>query len=364
MTELTGIEKAIVFLDSTEGLEYKYKKTIIDNFKGDLFKDRARLMKFFEDRGERVLGKSLAEMLGDESYAEKRVAEAISGADDVITIASVGEKGSYYPESLRETPVPPLALYVKGDKELLKEKHKISIVGSRKTLPQYLSATEKIARELSENGAVVVTGIADGADGAAIKGALPSGRIISVQASGVYPVMPASKQNLANEIAKNGLLISENPKGYVPRSFSYPVRNRIIAALSPVTLIASGNAKSGAKYTADYAADYGREIACFPYGLGVASGELCKSLVKSGAAMIENTEEAAFLMRMTFEKKPEIQLNEVEKAVYKSIKSGINSTDALALKLGFKIYELLTITVSLEMKGLIVKGPDGRFEAN
>ena len=358
MTELTGIEKAIVFLDSTEGLEYKYKKTIIDNFKGDLFKDKARLQKFFEDRGERVLGKSLVEMLGDESYVEKRVAEAISGADDVITIASVGEKESYYPGLLRETPVPPLALYVKGNKELLKEKHKISIVGSRKPLPQYLSATEKIARELSENGAVVVTGIADGADSAAIKGALPSGRIISVQASGVYPVMPASKQNLANEIA------SENPKGYVPRSFSYPVRNRIIAALSQTTLIASGNAKSGAKYTADYAADYGREIACFPYGLGVASGELCKSLIKSGAAMTENAEEVAFLMGITFEKKPEIQLNEVEKAVYKSIKSGINSTDALALKLGFKIYELLTITVSLEMKGLIVKGPDGRFEAN
>ena len=142
------------------------------------------------------------------------------------------------------------------------------------------------------------------------------------------------------------------------------MRNRIIAALSPVTLIASGNAKSGAKYTADYAADYGREIACFPYGLGVASGELCKSLIKSGAAMTESAKEAAFLMGMTFEKKSEIQLNEVEKAVYKSIKSGINSTDALALKLGFKIYELLTITVSLEMKGLIVKSPDGRFEAN
>ena len=142
------------------------------------------------------------------------------------------------------------------------------------------------------------------------------------------------------------------------------MRNRIIAALSQTTLIVSGNAKSGAKYTADYAADYGREIACFPYGLGVASGELCKSLIKSGAAMTENAEEVAFLMGITFEKKPEIQLNEVEKAVYKSIKSGINSTDVLALKLGFKIYELLTITVSLEMKGLIVKGPDGRLEAN
>lgn len=104
MTELTGIEKAIVFLDSTEGLEYKYKKTIIDNFKGDLFKNKARLQKFFEDRGERVLGKSLAEMLGDESYVEKRVAEAISGADDVITIASVGERGVIIPDCSGKRP--------------------------------------------------------------------------------------------------------------------------------------------------------------------------------------------------------------------------------------------------------------------
>ncbi len=362
MTKLTAIERAIVFLDSTEGLEYKYKKALIDGFKGDILENPSGVCEFFANRGEPSTGKSLAEMLKDKDYVEKRIASAISGADEVITIKSEGEKRDYYPDALRETPVPPLALYLKGNAELLKAEHKISLVGSRKTLPQYLSATEKLAKELAENGATVVTGIADGADSAAIKGALPSGRLISVQASGVYPISPPSKQNLADEIARNGLLMSENPSGYSPRAFSYPVRNRIIAALSEVTFIASGNKNSGARYTADYANDYGREIACFPYGLGVASGELCKSLVKNGAAMIENAEEAAFLMRMSFGKKTEIQLNDVEKSVYKSIKSGINSTDALIEKLGLKIYDLLAVTVSLEMKGLLTKCSDGKYE--
>ena len=102
--------------------------------------------------------------------------------------------------------------------------------------------------------------------------------------------------------------------------------------------------------------DYDTELAM--NGLDFKSyGNIIDALTNMGL-----TEEAEVLI--TFEKKPEIQLNEVEKAVYKSIKSGINSTDVLALKLGFKIYELITITVSLEMKGLIVKGPDGRFGAN
>lgn len=361
MRELTPLEKAIVFLDSAEGIEYKYRKFIIENFKGDFFGDEKGLRKFFEEHKLSVLGKSIAEMLKDKAYVEKRIDSALSGADDVITLFSGGGIGEYYPEPLRETPAPPLALYVKGNKELLKAKYKVSIVGSRKTLQQYARAAEDISRKISSNGAVVVSGIADGADEAAIKGALASGNIISVAASGVCPVSPSGKQPLAEKIYENGLMITEYPHGYIPRNYSYPVRNRIIAALSHVTMIVSGNMKSGARYTAGYASDYGREIACLPYGLGVTSGELCKSLIKSGAAMAESAEELAALMGMPLKKEKEIILNESEKAVYKSIKEGISSMDKLSVKYGLNISELMTITVSLEMKRLIAKGSDGRY---
>ena len=309
------------------------------------------------------MGNSISEMLKDEKLVEKRIETALRGADDIVTIKTDGEAGEYYPENLINTPVPPVVLYLKGNKELLKERYKLSIVGSRKTLPQYLAVAEKISAEISGCGGVIVTGIADGADSAAIKGALKSGRIISVQAGGVSPVTPRNKQNIADEISKRGLLISENHFGYVPRNFSYPVRNRIIAALSPVTLIVSGNMKSGARYTAGYASDYGREIACLPYGLGVTSGELCKSLIKSGAAMIENAEELAFLLGMPLKKEREIILNESEKAVYKSIKEGVSSMDELSARFKTGISELIMITVSLEMKRLIAKGSDGRYYA-
>ena len=361
MRELTPLEKAIVFLDSAEGIEYKYKKFIIENFKGDFFGDEKGLSKFFADNNLSVLGKSIAEMLKDKAYVEKRIASALSGADDVITLFSVGETGGYYPESLRETPAPPLALYVKGNKELLKAKYKVSIVGSRKTLQQYARAAEDISREISSNGAVVVSGIADGADEAALKGALSSGNVISVTASGVCPVSPSGKQPLAVKIYENGLVISEYPHGYVPRNFSYPVRNRIIAALSPVTLIVSGNMKSGARYTAGYASDYGREIACLPYGLGVTSGELCKSLIKSGAAEVETAEEVAFMLGINLEKTAAVKLNDKEKSVYESIKSGIDNVDELALKTGEKVWTLTPVIASLEIKKVIVKNTDGRL---
>ena len=141
------------------------------------------------------------------------------------------------------------------------------------------------------------------------------------------------------------------------------MRNRIIAALSDVTLIVSGDMSSGTKYTAEYANDYGRDVAVLPYGLGVKSGELCKSLLKNGAAITETAEEVAYLMKMPFEKQSAVNLNDDEKAVYKSIKSGIRSLDELSLRTGMKIYELMAITVSLEMKGLVTKSPDGTLDA-
>lgn len=363
MRELTKLEKAIVFLDSIEGLEYKYKKFFIDNYNGEILGNAQGVYEFFKEQNAEVMGKSISEMLKDEKFVEKRIETALRGADDIVTIKSDGEAGEYYPENLINTPVPPVVLYLKGNKELLKERYKLSVVGSRKTLPQYLAVAEKISAEISGCGGVIVTGIADGADSAAIKGALKSGKIISVQAGGVSPVTPRNKQNIADEIAKRGLLISENHFGYVPRNFSYPVRNRIIAALSDVTLIVSGDMSSGTKYTAEYANDYGRDVAVLPYGLGVKSGELCKSLLKNGAAMTETAEEVAYLMKMPFEKQSAVNLNDGEKAVYKSIKSGIRSLDELSLRTGMKIYELMAITVSLEMKGLVTKSPDGTLDA-
>ena len=116
MRELTKLEKAIVFLDSIEGLEYKYKKFFIDNYNGEILGNAQGVYEFFKEQNAEVMGKSISEMLKDEKFVEKRIETALRGADDIVTIKSDGEAGEYYPENLINTPVPPVVLYLKGNK--------------------------------------------------------------------------------------------------------------------------------------------------------------------------------------------------------------------------------------------------------
>lgn len=353
MTAISERDGFAIFIDSFEGLDYKIKLKLLEKFDG--FPKPEDIERFFAATKPEI-GLSISQAMRNKKVVEERIGKSVQGLDGIIPFYSED-----YPELLRQTPVFPLILYYKGNKELLKSEKKLAIVGSRKTLPQYLAKTEEIAAAIAESGVPIVTGIADGGDTSAVMASMKSGKTISVLAGGLNPVYPKSKQGLAASVAKYGLILSENPCGVAPRTYSYPVRNRIIAGLSDVSLIVSGEADSGARYTASYALDYGRDVACLPYGLGVKSGELCKSLIKSGAAEVETSEEVAFMLGITLEKTAAVKLNDKEKSVYESIKSGIDNVDELALKTGEKVWTLTSVIASLEIKKVIVKNTDGRL---
>ena len=361
MRDLTRDEIAIVFLDGLENLEYKHKKTLISlgGSPSAIFEDNGLIEAYFNKIGKAQLGKNIMQAVRDERFVEDTVGKALKGADDVVTVAS-----SDYPISLLNIPTPPLALYARGNLELLKLE-KIAIVGSRKTTSIYLKKVEEISKNLSESGIAVVTGIADGADSSAIKGAMQSGNVISVFAGEVGRVYPQSSNDLANKIVSlGGLLLSEYPAGTIPRVYSYPVRNRIIAGLSKGTLIASGNENSGTRYTASYATDFGRDVYCLPYGLG-NGGEICKRLIKSGAVMVESAREIAEYsgLNLKEEKEEDLNLSEVEKSLYKLINEGITDTDEIAERLDVPIFEIISALGMLELKGLILKDGFGAYGA-
>ena len=361
MRNLTLAERVLVFLDSLEHIEYKHKKSIIELY-GDItqiFTDNQPIERYLKSVGKEGIVKSLRLSLSDREIFETAVESALEGADDVITLASNG-----YPSELRQIPTPPIVLYTRGNTELLKSK-KFAIVGSRRTLPLYAKKAEEISSKLADGGTAIVTGIADGADTSAIKGALKSGRVISVFAGEVKNAYPVRANELARKIIEaGGLIISEYPSGTVPRVYSYPVRNRIIAGLSLGTLIVSGEFTSGTRYTAGYAADYGKEVFALPYGLGTG-GEICKSLIKNGAAMVESAEEIAECLGLSLvdEKNEDIELTETEKAVYKFIKQGIGDTDEIAERSQIAIYEIISALGMLELKGLVIKDGSGSYGA-
>ena len=360
MRVLSVDEKAIIFLDSFEYIEYKHKKAIFElcSSPKQIFEDERVITNYFQSLGKLSVANTVLNALSDETLIEDTVKKSLRGATEVLTFVSDG-----YPEELKQTSTPPLVLYLKGNANLLGKK-KFAIVGARKTLPQYAKRAEDISAELSASGVVIVTGIADGADSAAIKGALKSGNIISVFAGEVGKVYPQSANDLANKIVSGGgLIISEYPCGTIPKVYSYPVRNRIIAGLSVGALIVSGHLDSGTRYTAGYALDYGKEVLCLPYGIGVSGGEICNKLIKSGATMVETASEIADLISVELKKQQEskVELSEKEKTLYKLIKSGFSSTDSLAENSNMLIYEIISTLGLLELKGLIVKDLSGSY---
>lgn len=163
--------------------------------------------------------------LTDNVYTKKLIRDLEENGITAVTRAS-GD----YPAGLSDLANPPAVLYCKGNISLLKNK-KFAVVGSRRTLPGVLKQTEKFSAELSKYF-TVVTGIADGGDSAALKGALKNKNAICVLPCGHGQIYPSSGRNLCEEAAKSALVISEYKYGCKAQKFTFSERNRIIAALA------------------------------------------------------------------------------------------------------------------------------------
>ena len=264
-----------------------------------------------------------------------------------------------YPENLKNIEDPPIMLYCKGNTQLLKS-NCFSVVGSRRTPAHALALCKRISGELTE-AFTVVSGMAEGADSAAIEGALPSGKVISVLANGFDCFYPATNKSLIERVAREGLLISEYPPHILPQKYNFPCRNRIIAGLSRGVLIVSAGEKSGALITADYAVEYGREVFAFPYNAGVASGAGCNSLIKNGAYLTENILDIFGYFGLDL-KKPSPSLSGDEAAVLAEIKiTGEGFLPEIAQKLNKLTYQLIPVVASLEIKGLIARLGGNRY---
>lgn len=270
---------------------------------------------------------------------------------DIRAVTIVSEE---YPESLKNIPIPPLVLYCKGDISLLNGEN-FGIVGSRKSLPVSRGIAENYAGSLSSAGFTIVSGIAEGADSVALKKAVSSGgKVITVVAGGFDHLYPKSNQSLFDTIAEKGLCVSEQPPETVPQPFMFPVRNRIIAALSSGVVVVSGGLKSGTIYTAGYAEEYSKDVFAVPYTPGIESGAGCNELIKRGAILTDSPEDVLEYYGKRSEKK-EIPLSADEKSVLDCLKNGAAHTDEICRALNKKIYEIMPVISALTIKGLAVK---------
>jgi len=198
---------------------------------------------------------------------------------------------SYYPKSLLEINDPPPVLYAKGKLALLNQPS-IAIVGSRNATMQGEENAEAFAKGLCSYGLCIVSGLALGIDGAAHRGALQAnGSTIAVTATGLDIVYPSKHLDLAHQIAKHGLLISEFSLGETSKPENFPRRNRLISGLSLGCLVVEASLQSGSQITARLSTEQGREVFVIPGSIHSPTSKGCHQLIKQGAKLVDNLQD-------------------------------------------------------------------------
>ena len=209
------------------------------------------------------LGEQLQASLADKSMDG---VEQILERCDRQGISLLSCQDGAYPERLRQLYDYPLVLYVKGRLFRFDEELAIAMVGARKCTPYGVTVAGRMGMELARGGALVISGLAQGIDAAALRGALQGGGpVVSVLAGGVDVIYPKENQWLYQDVAAAGAILSENPPGTRPEGWRFPLRNRIISGLSVgVVAVEAAENRSGTLITARAALEQDRDVFAVP----------------------------------------------------------------------------------------------------
>jgi len=270
------------------------------------------------------------------------------------------EYGSHlYPSMLSLIPNPPERLYYSGGTDTLKLPM-IAVVGSRKSTDYGRWAAYTISKRLSEYGVCVVSGMAEGIDTWAHKGAL-AGRTptIAVLGEGLDHCFPKSNNGLMKAIEKNGLLVSEYNDGIHATRYSFPARNRIISGLSCATVVVEAGFSSGALITAEHAVEQGREVYAVPGNINRINSVGCNKLILDGARPLVFIDDilADFNIETNLVDSYSELLSVEEKLVSETVRLyGEISVERLAVETSLPIGALTSIITLLEIKGILSTG--------
>ena len=193
-----------------------------------------------------------------------------------------------YPERLLQLEDYPLVLYVKGTLPRMDGEVAVGMVGSRRCTPYGETMAGRIALDLARSGAVVVSGMAEGLDSAALRGALQGGgKAVSVLAGGADVVYPRSNRWLYQDVLSAGAAVSENPPGTRPDGWRFPIRNRIISGLSlGIVVVEAAEERSGSLITAHDALDQGRDVFAVPGPADAPMSGGTNALISRGEARL------------------------------------------------------------------------------
>ena len=275
-----------------------------------------------------------------------------------------------YPLAFSRIPDMPLVLYCTGDPRWLNEPGAVGIVGSRKPTEYGLNAAADIGGELAKNGAIIVSGLADGLDSAghraAVKNDCPTIAVMGVPIDRTYPAANAA---LRQKIERKGCVISEYPpcgEGVGPNGFLQ--RNRLIAALSSAVLVVEAREKSGTMSTVAHAERYGKPVYAVPGSIYSPNSAGTNGLLRDGRARaVAGAADLLAALGLHIRQaapaaaKQPAPLSDTERRVLAGIGPKPVGIEELCVSTGLPMSALLGTLMKLELTGRVYKQPGQRY---
>lgn len=276
--------------------------------------------------------------------------------------------GAGYPAILANDQLAPPVLFARGDLSLLGGR-RVAIVGTRNATASGRATARDIAADLAASGVHVVSGLARGIDGVAhgaVIAAEAPGRPVAVVASGPDVVYPAEHRALWEGVCNCGLLLSEVPPGIGPVAYRFPLRNRIIAALSEVVVVVESRERGGSLSTAAEALDRGIPLAAVPGPPTNRAAAGTNNLLRDGASPVMDAGDVLALLSLDHRRavpapdlRPRPRPDDV--VVYDALRDGPRTIDGIALVCALPLVEAAMRLARLEHQGW-VGGTDGWYE--
>ncbi len=261
-----------------------------------------------------------------------------------------------YPIELNDLQIPPAELYAIGGAAVL-AKPRVAIVGTRNSTAYGERIARSLTRALVRAGVTVISGMARGIDGVSHRTALEEGGdTVAVLGTGIDVPYPVGHRQLHRAIAERGLVVSENPPGMKAHQGAFPKRNRIIAALAPVTIVIEAGFRSGALNTASQALELGRTVAAVPGPIDSDQSRGSNQLLRDGAVLIAAADDALTLLGISAPRDasaPIPVLPDAEQKVWDALANGFAEMDSLPATTELSMSECLAAVTSLEILALV-----------
>ena len=276
-----------------------------------------------------------------------------------------------YPTNLQHCIDAPILLFKDGNIDFSNKKI-ISIVGTRNISSYGRDFCNQFIKEISEYNPIIVSGFAYGVDICAHKAAIENNlQTIAVLAHGLEQIYPKVHKKYINKVNENGGFLTEFWHEETPLRENFLKRNRIVAGISKATIIIESASKGGSLVTADIANSYDKDVFAVPGRTTDIYSKGCNNLIKNNKAHLLNS--ASDIVKMlnwdvqekpkTIQKQLFVELNENEQKIYDLLhQKGQQVLDVISLECNIPIFQLSSILLQMELKGITKPLPGKMFE--